>query len=309
MRLSGSSERGDSIVVVHISSSSGKWYRRIWKRIRRVSEDNASSFCARLWDEVSSKTDLSRRVVLPIMIRNLINQVGFGWTVRAIALVQLVLLSSANLLLRVPQKPKNRRRLLDLASLKDWPYIFFVLACFVVFLGMFTPFFYVQSFAIESGIASENVGFYIVPAMNAGSIPGRILPALLAQYLGPLNMIIGATVALGACGFGFLGTNALASVYVVAIMYGFFSGLFFAMQPTIFVRLTSDMAVVGTRFGMAFTVMSVALLFGSPIGGAVQGPGGYDASWIYVGVAAFAGSAVMCTARVLKVGWAPLARV
>lgn len=239
----------------------------------------------------------------------MLDKVGFGWTVRAIALVELVLLSCANLVLRAPQPLKSRRRLFDLASLRDWPYICFVLGCFVVFLGMFTPFYYVQSFAIKSDITTEGVALYLVTAMNVGSVPGRILPALLAQHLGPLNMIIAASIALAACGLGFLGASTIVRVYAVAVFYGFFSGMFFAMQPTVFVRLTSDMTVVGTRFGMAFTVMSVALLFGSPISGALQGPGGYDASWIWCGIAVFVGSLITSGARVLKAGWLPWGRV
>lgn len=243
------------------------------------------------------------------MIRNLLPKIGFGWTVRAIALVSLTLLGCAIIVLQAPQSPKQRRRLVDMASLKDWPYICFVMGCFCLFLGMYTPFYYVQSFAISSGMTSEGVALYIVTAMNVSSIPGRIIPAFFAQRLGPMNMIIGTVLALTACGLGFLGASTIARVYVIAIIYGFFSGTFFALQPTVFARLTSDMSVLGTRFGMAFTVMSVALLVGSPIGGALQGPGGYDASWAWVGATAFAGGLIICTGRVLKAGYMPLMRV
>lgn len=243
------------------------------------------------------------------MVRNLLKSVGFGWMVRAIALVQLVLLGTANLVLRVPQPPKQRRRLIDVASLTDWPYMCFVFGCFVVFLGMYTPFYFVQSFAIKFGIASEGVTWYLVAAMNIGSIPGRIIPTLLVQRTGPLNLMIGTSVALASCGLGFLGASTIAEVYVVATIYGFFSGSFFALQPTIFVRLTANMAVLGTRFGIAFTILSVALLFGTPISGALQGVGGYDASWIWAGATAFAGGMVIWGSRVLKAGGKAWVRV
>ncbi|KAF7189815.1 MFS-type transporter dbaD [Pseudocercospora fuligena] len=248
-------------------------------------------------------------VILPIVIRNLLGKVGFGWTVRAIALIVLTLLACANLLLRVPQPTKQRRRLIDVESLTDWPYICFVLGCFCVFLGMYTPFYYVQTFALRTGLASESVALYIVTAMNCGSIPGRIIPAFFAQHFGPLNMIILTTVALAACGLGFLGVGSIASVYVVAVLYGFFSGTFFALQPTVFARLTSNMAVLGTRFGMAFTVLSIALLFGTPISGALQGIDGYDASWAWAGATLFAGSLSICIGRMLKAEWKPWKRL
>ena len=183
-------------------------------------------------------------------------------------------------------------------SLTDWPYVLFVLGCFAVFLGMYSPFFYVESFAIKTGITSEEEAAYLVTAMNVASIPGRIIPGLFAQRLGPLNMIIATTFALAAMSLGFLGTKSISSVYVVAAIYAFFSGSFFALQPTNFVCLTSDMKVMGTRFGMAFTVLSVALLFGSPITGAIQEASGYGSSWVYVAVAIFAGGLVFASIKI-----------
>ncbi|KAI0169581.1 major facilitator superfamily domain-containing protein [Hypoxylon sp. FL1284] len=214
-------------------------------------------------------------VIFPIIVRNLLPRVGFGWTVRSIVLVNLVLLGVANAVLRAPRAPTSRRRrLVDTASLADRPYVLFVAACFAVFLGMYTPFFYAPTFAARAGYTSQEQSFYIVTAMNLASIPGRVAPPLLAQRLGPagvLRVMLGTAVALGACALGFIGCRNIVSVYVVACFYGFFTGSFFALQPTCFATLTKDMKVLGTRFGMAFTVLSVALLFGSPISGALQG--------------------------------------
>ncbi|KAK8085442.1 hypothetical protein PG997_006713 [Apiospora hydei] len=237
------------------------------------------------------------------MVRNLLPKIGFGWTVRSIALVNLVLLGLANVVLRIPPASGRRRRLIDTASLTDWPYVLFVLGCFLVFLGLYTPFFYVPTFAAKAGYTPRNEAFYIVMAMNLASIPGRIAPPLLAQRLGSgaaLPVMVGTAVALGACALAFIGCRGIASVYAVACLYGFFTGSFFALQPTCFVGLTADMRVMGTRFGMAFTVLSVALLFGSPISGVLQGRYGYAASWIWAGVALFLGSLAIFAARAIR---------
>lgn len=242
--------------------------------------------------------------IFPILIRNILPQVGFGWTVRAIALVVLLTLGAANLILRVPQTgPRKVRQLVDRASLTDWPYVLFVLGCFTVFLGLYTPFFYGQTYVVTTGIMSEGTAFYLVTAMNLASIPGRVMPGLVAHRLGSMDMIVGTSVGIAATGLGFLGTKSVGSVFAVASLYGFLVGTFFALQPTNFVRLTDDMRVMGTRFGMAFTVMSVALLFGSPISGALQDQAGYDASWAWVGVTVIVGGGIIAAARVMKVGW------
>lgn len=226
------------------------------------------------------------------MVRNLLPAIGFGWTVRAIALVHLVLLGLANAVLRPPPAAGRRRRLIDPASLTDGPYVLLVLGCFLVFLGLYTPFFYVPALAATSGPAPRRESSYLVMAMNLASVPGRVVPPLLAQRRGggALPVLTGTAAALGACALGFLGCRGVASVYVVACLYGFFTGSFFALQPTCFVGLTKDRKALGTRFGMAFTVLSVALLFGSPISGVLQGRYGYSASWIWAGVALFTGS-------------------
>ncbi|KAK6848811.1 hypothetical protein PG995_012644 [Apiospora arundinis] len=245
-------------------------------------------------------------VIFPIMVRNLLPTIGFGWTVRSIALVNLVLLGLASAVLRLPAASGRRRRLVDTASLTDWPYVIFVLGCFAVFLGLYTPFFYVPTYAVKSGFypaSSRGESFYIVMAMNLASIPGRIAPPLLAQRLGAgavLPVMVATAVALGACALAFIGCRSIISIYVVACIYGFFTGSFFALQPTCFVSLTKDKTVMGTRFGMAFTVLSVALLFGSPISGALQGKYGYHASWIWAGVALFVGGSVIYGARAIR---------
>lgn len=297
MWLSRCLERRHPVSVVQHKTASSKRTGSHWQRTGRVRHAPSPSSCLLSW----LITDLWTRVVYPILIRNLLPSVGFGWTVRAIALIVLVLLGFAVGVVRIPpSSSKRRRRFLDRASLSDWPYVLFVLGCFTVFLGMYTPFFYVQSYAIEGTSTSSDVAFYIVTAMNLASIPGRIIPGLLAQRFQPLSMIIGTGIVLAACGLGLLGAKTTVSVFAVSILYGFFTGSFFALQPTIFVRLTGDMKVLGTRFGMAFTVMSVALLFGSPISGALQDTYGYWASWAWVGATILAGAAIIGVAKVIQ---------
>ncbi|KAJ1323852.1 MFS transporter MCT family solute carrier family 16 (monocarboxylic acid transporters) member 10 [Microdochium nivale] len=258
-------------------------------------------------------------VIYPILIRQLLPTVGFAWAIRTIALFIAVSLGLANLILRDPQsatlhttrseqKTQNRqlrprRRLIDKASLTDWPYVLFVAACFLVFLGMYTPFFNVQTFAIQEVGMSTDKAFYIVMAMNIASIPGRLVPALVAAKLGPINLIIVATFSLAGAGLGMLGLRSGSgdvAVYAVAVIYGFLTGSFFGLQPTVFVRVTSDLRVLGTRFGMAFTVLSVALLFGTPISGQLVDQFGYDAAWIYVGITIILGGTCVLLARFIK---------
>ena len=45
-------------------------------------------------------------------------------------------------------------------------------------------------------------------------------------------------------------------------LYGLFSGALVSLPPTIFVHLTKNRAVIGTRMGMGFAIISIGLLVG-----------------------------------------------
>lgn len=243
-------------------------------------------------------------VVFPIVVKNLLPTIGFAWTVRAVALIVLVTLAICNIVLRGPGASAKRRALVHRESLTDWPYVALVFAYFTVFLGLYTPFFYVESFAVGTGITSENTAFYLLAVVNLSSIFGRIIPNIhLADIMGPMNMIMVTTAILAVTSLGFIGVKNVAGVFVISVVYGFFTGTFFALQPTIFVRLTGDMSVMGTRFGMAFSIMSFGLLIGSPISGVLQRAfGSYNASWVWAAITLAGGSALLGVSRTLKVG-------
>lgn len=243
-------------------------------------------------------------VVFPIVVKNLLPTIGFAWTVRAVALIVLVTLAICNIVLRGPGASAKRRALVHRESLTDWPYVALIFAYFTVFLGLYTPFFYVESFAAGTGITSETTAFYLLAVVNLASIFGRIIPNIhLAGMMGPMNMIILTTAILCVTSLGFIGVKDVAGVFVVAVVYGFFTGTFFALQPTIFVRLTGDMSVMGTRFGMAFSIMSFGLLIGSPISGVLQRSfGSYNASWVWAAITVACGSVLLAFSRTLKVG-------
>lgn len=256
-------------------------------------------------------------VVFPIVFRSLKNSptVGFAWAVRAIGFIQLVTLTFAVFAMRMPPASsqnkggaQRRRALWDPTAIKDMPYCLFVLACFVTFLGLYVPYFYVPSYATRLWSASSQqrpsqlTGDDLLSILNGASIVGRLLLGSLAISWGPHNIIAGVACCASLVTLCFLSltTADLASVVAIVCAYGFLSGAFFALQPTVFVRISADRPhLIGTRFGMAFTVMAFGMLSGTPIAGALKSAHGFGAAWIYAGVCIFCG-AVIIFASLLK---------
>lgn len=199
-------------------------------------------------------------VIYPIVFHRLQPTIGFPWATRVIGFIALFGLGIANLTLRVRTIPDSRRKFLDLPAFKEPPYALFVLGNFLGFMGLYVVFFYVQTYAIQENITNENMAFYLLSVLNAGSVFGRIIPNFIADRTGPLNMIIPCALMSGVLALCLIAAHSIAPVIVICALYGFFSGSFVSLPPTILVHLTANRAMIGTRMGMCFTGMFAALL-------------------------------------------------
>ncbi|KAI1144759.1 major facilitator superfamily domain-containing protein [Nemania diffusa] len=166
--------------------------------------------------------------------------------------------------------PTSKRKMPDLAAFKEPPYLLFSFGLFFAFLGAYTPFYYIELFVQEPGIINANLAFYLVAILNSTSTVGRIIANFLADKFGSFNMMVPYGVFCGMLIFTLLSVSSQGPLIAVATLYGFFSGSFVSLSPTILVALSPNRAIMGTRLGMCFAVMGLALLFGAPIAGAIQ---------------------------------------
>lgn len=61
--------------------------------------------------------------------------------------------------------------------------------------------------------------------MNGCSLIGRLAPGPFIHSVGVVNMIVGAAIGCSALIFGMIGLSSLPSIVVIAVFYGFFSGI------------------------------------------------------------------------------------
>lgn len=89
---------------------------------------------------------------------------------------------------------------------------------------------------------------------------------------------------------------------VIVLLFGFFSGIFIALPPVLFVALTKDKSKVGTRIGMGFAFIGLGVLAGGPGGGAVLGEDNWNSTWIYAGVMPIASGCIFAAIRLWRSG-------
>lgn len=241
----------------------------------------------------------------PITIRFLIPLIGFRYTCLTVALVILVTLGISNIVLRRPTAPRAKRAFIDRSALTDVPYVMFVLGCVFTFLGLYTTFFYIATYAVEANVTTQSMALYLVSILNGSSVFGRVLPNVpaITQRLGPLNMMVVSIFSLALIVLCFNAGPNFAGLVVMVVLYGFFTGAFFTLQPTILERLTEDKTRYGTRLGMSSTVSSIGLLLGAPAAGALMRTYGFYACWTWSGVSLAVGAAAMASSRGLASRW------
>ncbi|KAI0849428.1 riboflavin transporter MCH5 [Daldinia vernicosa] len=245
-------------------------------------------------------------VVLPIMMNNLIPRIGFPWTVRAIGFMLLALCTFAccTIKSRLPPRKRPFEFAEYLRPLHEPAFVCIILAGFFFFFGMFLPFNYIQLQARQQGIDASIVP-YLLPIINAVSIPGRIVPGFLGDRFGRFNVMIFISGLSGIITLAlWVPGKSTATTVAYGAVFGFASGGFISLLPAVIAQI-SDIREIGIRSGIALFVSSLGALTGSPIAGAIVNANGGS----FLGLQLFCGIVMtisMCwfiASRTIQVGF------
>ncbi|KAI0150489.1 putative MFS monocarboxylate transporter [Xylariaceae sp. FL1272] len=261
-------------------------------------------------------------LVWPIMLERLLydSDIGFAWTQRAVGFVMLPLLGIACLTVvdvparastttavepsptsregegSVPQndeKPKAQHPVI--AVMKNTTFCLLCCGLFVTYLGFFTPFFYISSYAIERGISSST-GFYLISALNGASFFGRVLPGHLADAYGHFNVLTVSILLSGVIGLTWTTAFTLPGMVIWTIAYGFTSGAVISLQSACAGKI-SKREHQGTAVGLLPGTLSIPGLIGTPVSGQILLRSGYLGLSIFTGITILAGGIILLMTR------------
>ncbi|CAD0113981.1 unnamed protein product [Aureobasidium uvarum] len=236
-------------------------------------------------------------IIYPIVFYRLLDQIGFGWSVRVLGFLALATLLIPIFVMKQRVKPPRARALIDTTVFKDVPFMLFTLGTMIGFIGLYTVLFYLSFFGQSKGYTDASMSFYIVPILNAASVFGRTLPNALSDKTGSFNIILPGAAVCSILIFCMIAVDGLGSIVTLAILFGFFSGVFIALPPVCLVALTADKSKIGSRIGMAFGFIGFGTLAGN------YGPtNNWTGLWVYGGVSCAVAAAFFVVVRFMKVG-------
>ncbi|RDW74130.1 hypothetical protein BP5796_07572 [Coleophoma crateriformis] len=244
-------------------------------------------------------------VVFPLLAQQLIPRIGFGWTLRVMGFVMLfnmvIVLSIAKN--RLP--PRTSGPLIDMTAFKDVAWVLFVISTFLMFWVLFFAITYINLYGTNIIGVSHSTSTNILLILNAVGVPGRVIPCLISDYyLGPINTVVPLACICSLLFFLWQTVHTYGGLIGFAIAFGFINTGVQVLATTSMSSLCRDVSKMGTRVGMALTILSFATLTGGPIAGALidADHGNFLYAQIFGGVVIAVGTVVLVGARISQTG-------
>jgi MFS family permease len=259
-------------------------------------------------------------MLFPTIARYTIKSLGISWT----AWIMCTVVLFTSLLIQIFAQPKplsstatasttKKSRIVEWRAFREQSYTLYVAAIFFTFGGIWIPYFYIRVYAANALHITSTQSFAVMLILNGSGIPGRIVPAFLAdKVLGTVNTYILIILFTSATLLCWPLVASTTSLVIWAMVYGFCAGgATFLMQASV-ASLTKGQKETGVKSGMAFGVVAFASLLGGPVGGALirvgeasrgEGRDGYLVMQVVTGSVVLMGCGMLIVARVLKTGW------
>ncbi|KAJ2338242.1 hypothetical protein GGF43_006923, partial [Coemansia sp. RSA 2618] len=127
----------------------------------------------------------------------LIDNLGRPWAMRVTGIVSMVAVLAVSPWMRVRLVPHRSERIIDWDLVRDRRFCLFLAAMVFAIATYFGPFYQVPSYSVVVLHKSESWGSNMDTLMNGLSVVGRLAVGVLADVVGPLNLLL-ANTALAA---------------------------------------------------------------------------------------------------------------
>lgn len=237
-------------------------------------------------------------VVFPIALGKMLTEsdIGFGWSIRICGFVITPVLAFSCLTVKARLPPRKTSFFLP-SAFKNVLYDTLLASTFCLLIGMFVPLIFIPSFAIQQGV-DPTLASYLAAMLNGASIFGRILPGIVADRLGRLNVLAAMGASTGILVFVWPKVAGTAGVVVFSVFFGFTSGAIVSGATVALSMCPDSLSDVGTWMGQGMAIASLSALLGPPVTGVLVARfGGFTQVSIFGGVFTLVGAALALVAK------------
>jgi MFS family permease len=225
------------------------------------------------------------------------SSLDFGWSVGVIGFLICPFMAFACVTIKAHLPPRTTTFWIS-AAYKGKTFVVLIISLFLMFVGMFTPLFFLPTYAVTRGM-NQTLAGYLLAIINGASTLGRVIPGVLTDKYGRLNIFALGGLATGTVVFCMNSATTNAALIAYSVVFGFISGTIISGASASFSLCPKDPRDFGTYMGIGMSICAVGLLIGPPINVAfVNRYGGF------FGVSTFSGAMCLlcgCIALVTKV--------
>ncbi|KAL2843598.1 major facilitator superfamily domain-containing protein [Aspergillus pseudodeflectus] len=206
-------------------------------------------------------------IVFPIALSKMLNSssLGFGWSIRIIAFIMVptMIFSCLTVTARLP--PRTTAFFIG-SAFKNTLFMLICLSFFFMLLGMFSPLFFIPTYAVSRG-TEPTLASYLVAIVNGASTFGRIIPGILADKFGRLNAFGIGGIATGIIICCMNEATSTAGLIVYSVIFGFWSGTIISGGSAAITLCVKRPQEFGTYLGSGIAMVGCAVLVGPPVSG------------------------------------------
>ncbi|KAH7053893.1 major facilitator superfamily domain-containing protein [Linnemannia elongata] len=227
--------------------------------------------------------------------RYLISRVGYGWALRIMAIIFIVVVFSVLPCIRTRVPPiKKGGPLFDLSLFKDRGFTTMYLMGVLVTFGYLTPVYLLPTYVVKYGM-DKTTGATLVGIFSGVNAISRIILGIAADRYGRFNVLFTCTFLGGLSCFVFwLNAKTLAMSVVFVIFYGINGGGFVSLFPVVAAEVVG-VEKLAAAVGMLYSGNLFGNMLGTPIASAIVSASGGSYHWAIV----FAGAIPMVGAFLL----------
>ncbi|KAF2845058.1 MFS general substrate transporter [Plenodomus tracheiphilus IPT5] len=245
-------------------------------------------------------------IIYPVVVRQLLPKIGFGWTVRVLGFINVASLAIVIAFMKPRLPPRKTGPLVDWEAFRDHPYCLHVLGVCFLMPPVYCVFYYIATFARDTLDMPYTSSLNLVMILNGVGLPARVLPGYIAdRFIGVLNVLIICLFGNIIILWSWLSVKTIPTYYAWTVCYGLLAAAFQSLFPTTVAAYSTDITKTGTRLGMAFSVIGLSALVGGPISGALlqAADGDYTVPIAWASSSTVVGTVMCVTARCMKFGW------
>ncbi|OZJ01766.1 hypothetical protein BZG36_05303 [Bifiguratus adelaidae] len=244
-------------------------------------------------------------LVFPGIVNALLPRVGFAWTMGTLGFITLGSLLPSLFFLQQRLPPRKSGPIVEWVAFKEAPYSLFALGMFLVFWGLYVGFFYIGSYATNTLHVSESTSINLIMVMNAVGLVSRIIPCFFVDmWTGPMNLLVPFSLLSAIIVYAWAGVDSVGGLYAFSVVYGVVTAAVQGIFSVTLSTLTADLKKTGVRYRMVLSILSISVLTGTPIAGALiqVDNGGYLYMQMFMGSSMLAGTLALAGARIAKSG-------